>query len=187
MAAGKFDLKELERRMRGAIDALKKEFGGLRTGRASVQLLEPVVVNVYGARMPINQVATVSTPDARTISVQVWDKSQVGAVEKAIREANLGLNPITEGAVLRLPIPALNAERRQELVKVAHKYAEHARVAVRNVRREGMELLKRLDKDGEMSEDDHRKNSSRVQELTDRLIKEIDQTLAGKEVEIKQV
>ena len=187
MAAGKFDLKELERRMRGAIDTLKKEFGGLRTGRASVQLLEPVVVNVYGARMPINQVATISTPDARTISVQVWDKSQVGAVEKAIREANLGLNPITEGAVLRLPIPALNAERRQELVKVAHKYAEQARVAVRNVRREGMELLKRLDKDGQMSEDDHHKNSSKVQELTDRLIKEIDQTLAGKEVEIKQV
>lgn len=187
MAAGKFDLKDLERRMRGAIDALKKELGGLRTGRASTQLLEPVVVNVYGARMPINQVATVSTPDARTISVQVWDKSQVGAVEKAIREANLGLNPITEGAVLRLPIPALNAERRQELVKVAHKYAEQARVAVRNVRREGMELLKRLDKDGQMSEDDHHKNASKVQELTDRLIKEIDQTLAGKEVEIKQV
>ena len=187
MAAGKFDLKELERRMRGAIDTLKKEFGGLRTGRASTQLLEPVVVNVYGARMPINQVATISTPDARTISVQVWDKSQVAAVEKAIREANLGLNPITEGAVLRLPIPALNAERRQELVKVAHKYAEQARVAVRNVRREGMELLKKLDKDGQMSEDDHHKNSSKVQELTDRLIKDIDQTLASKEVEIKQV
>jgi ribosome recycling factor len=187
MAAGKFDLKELERRMRGAIDTLKKEFGGLRTGRASSQLLEPVVVNVYGARMPINQVATISTPDARTISVQVWDKSQVAAVEKAIREANLGLNPITEGAVLRLPIPALNAERRQELVKVAHKYAEQARVAVRNVRREGMELLKKLDKDGQMGEDDHHKNSSKVQELTDRLIKDIDQTLASKEVEIKQV
>jgi ribosome recycling factor len=187
MAADKFDLKELERRMRGAIDTLKKEFGGLRTGRASAQLLEPVVVNVYGARMPINQVATVSTPDARTIVVQVWDKGQVGAVEKAIREANLGLNPITEGAVLRLPIPALNAERRQELVKVAHKYAEQARVAVRNVRREGMELLKKLDKDGQMSEDDHHKNSSKVQEATDRLIKEIDQTLAAKEVEIKQV
>jgi ribosome recycling factor len=187
MAAGKFDLKDLERRMRGAIDTLKKEFGGLRTGRASAQLLEPVVVNVYGARMPINQVATVSTPDARTIMVQVWDKGQVGAVERAIREANLGLNPITEGAVLRLPIPALNAERRQELVKVAHKYTEQARVAVRNVRREGMDLLKKLDKDGQMSEDDHHKNSSRVQELTDRLIKEIDQTLAAKEVEIKQV
>jgi len=187
MAAGKFDLKELERRMRGAIDALKKEFGGLRTGRASVHLLDPVVVNVYGARMPLNQVATVSTPDARMIVVQVWDKGQVGAVERAIREANLGLNPITEGATLRLPIPALNAERRQELVKIAHKYTEHARVAVRNVRREGMELLKKLDKDGHMSEDDHHKNSAKVQELTDRLIKEIDQTLASKEAEIKQV
>ena len=187
MAAGKFDLKDLERRMRGAIDTLKKEFGGLRTGRASVQLLEPVVVTVYGARMPINQVATVSTPDARTIMVQVWDKGQVGAVEKAIREANLGLNPITEGAVLRLPMPALNAERRQELVKVAHKYAEQARVAVRNVRREGMDLLKRLDKDGQMSEDDHHKNSGKVQELTDRLVKDVDQALAAKELEIKQV
>src|SRR5262247_4256812 len=187
MAAGKFDLKELERRMRGAIDSLKKEFGGLRTGRASVQLLEPVVVSVYGARMPIHQVATVSTPDARTISVQVWDKSQVSAVEKAIREANLGLNPVVDGALIRLPIPALTAERRQELVKVAHKYAEHARVAVRNVRRDGMELLKRLDKDGDMSQDDHHKNSSKVQDLTDKLVKEIDQSLASKEAEIKQV
>jgi ribosome recycling factor len=187
MAAEKFELKDLERRMRGALDVLKKEFAGLRTGRASVHLLDPVVVNVYGARMPINQVATVSTPDARTISVQVWDKSQVGAVEKAIQEANLGLNPIVEGALLRLPIPALNAERRQELVKVAHKYAEHARVAVRNVRRDGMELLKRLDKGGQMSEDDHHKNSGKVQELTDKLIREIDQSLTAKENEIKQV
>jgi ribosome recycling factor len=187
MAAGRFDLKDLERRMRGAIETLKKEFAGLRTGRASVHLLDAVVVNVYGQRMPINQVATVSTPDARTISVQVWDKGQLGAVEKAIREANLGLNPITEGALIRLPIPALNAERRQELVKVAHKYTESARVAVRNVRRDGMELLKKLDKDGQMSEDDHRKNSAKVQELTDKLIKEIDQTLASKETEIKQV
>ena len=187
MAAGKFDLKELERRMRGAIDTLKKEFGGLRTGRASIHLLDPVVVTVYGQRMPINQVATVSTPDARTISVQVWDKGQVTAVEKAIREANLGLNPVTDGALIRLPIPALNAERRQELVKVAHKYTEHARVAVRNVRREGMDLLKKLDKDGHMSEDDHKKSSAKVQELTDRLIKEIDRVLAGKEAEIKQV
>ena len=187
MAAAKFELKELERRMRGAIDTLKKEFGGLRTGRASIHLLDPVVVSVYGARMPIHQVATVSTPDARTISVQVWDKSQVSAVEKAIREANLGLNPVTDGALIRLPIPTLNAERRQELVKVAHKYTEHARVAVRNVRREGMELLKKLEKDGQMSEDEHHKNTAKVQELTDRLIKEIDQTLAGKETEIKQV
>lgn len=187
MAAGKFDLSELERRMRGSIETLKKEFAGLRTGRASVHLLDPVVVNVYGARMPINQVATVSTPDARTISVQVWDKGQVAAVEKAIREANLGLNPVIDGALIRLPIPSLNAERRQELVKVAHKYTEHARVAVRNVRREGMELLKKLDKDGHMGEDDHHKNSAKVQDLTDKLIKEIDQALVTKEVEIKQV
>ena len=187
MAAGKFDVKELERRMRGAMDTLKKEFAGLRTGRASIHLLDPVVVNVYGQRMPINQVATVSTPDARTISVQVWDKGQIGAVEKAIREANLGLNPVTDGALIRLPIPALNAERRLELVKVAHKYAEHARVAVRNVRRDGMELLKKLDKDSHMSEDDHHKNSAKVQELTDRLIKEVDQTMVAKETEIKQV
>ena len=187
MAAGKFDVKEFERRMRGAMDALKKELGGLRTGRASVHLLDPVVVNVYGQRLPINQVATVSTPDARTISVQIWDKSQVSAVEKAIREANLGLNPVIEGALMRLPIPALNAERRQELIKVAHKYAEHARVAVRNVRREGMDLLKKLDKDGQMSEDDHHKNSAKVQELTDRLINEVDQVLITKEAEIKQV
>jgi len=187
MPAGNFDVKELERRMRGAMDTLKKEFAGLRTGRASTHLLDPVVVNVYGQRMPINQVATVSTPDARTISVQVWDKGQVSAVEKAIREANLGLNPVIEGALMRLPIPALNAERRQELVKVAHKYAEHARVAVRNVRREGMDLLKKLDKDGQMGEDDHHKNSAKVQELTDKLIKEIDQVLTTKETEIKQV
>ena len=187
MATAKFDLNELERRMRGAIDTLKKEFGGLRTGRASIHLLDPVVVNVYGARMPITQVATVSTPDARTISVQVWDKSQVTAVEKAIREANLGLNPVTDGALIRLPIPALNAERRQELVKVAHKYTEHARVAVRNVRREGMELLKKLEKDGQVSQDEHHKSSAKVQELTDKLIKEVDQALAAKEIEIKQV
>ena len=187
MAAGKFDIGELDRRMRGAIDGLKKEFAGLRTGRASAHLLDPVVVTVYGQRMPINQVATLSTPDARTISVQVWDKSQVSAVERAIREANLGINPVVDGTLIRLPIPSLNAERRQELVKLAHKYAEHARVAVRNVRRDGMELLKKLDKDGQMSEDDHHKNAAKVQDLTDKLIKEVDQTLAGKETEIKQV
>ena len=130
MAAAKFDIKELERRMRGGIDTLKKELSGLRTGRASTHLLDPIVVNVYGQRMPINQVATVSTPDARTISVQVWDKGQVSAVERAIREANLGLNPVTDGALIRLPIPALNAERRQELVKLAHKYSESARIEV---------------------------------------------------------
>ena len=187
MAGANFDIKDLDRRMRGTLDVLKRELGGLRTGRASASLLEPVVVNVYGAKMPLNQVATVNVPDARTISVQVWDKSQVQAVDKAIREANLGLNPISEGTLLRLPIPALNAERRQELAKIAHKYAEHARVGVRNVRRDGMELLKKLDQGGDMSEDEHHKSSAKVQELTDKLIKEIDQMLATKEAEIKQV
>jgi ribosome recycling factor len=187
MAAATFDIKDLDRRMRGVLDTLKREFAGLRTGRASASLLDPVVVTVYGAKMPLNQVATVSVPDARTISVQVWDRSQVQAVDRAIRESNLGLNPIAEGTLLRLPIPPLNAERRNELAKVAHKYAEHARVGVRNVRRDGMELLKKLDKDGDMSEDEHRKNSTKVQELTDKLIKEIDQMLVAKEAEIKQV
>jgi ribosome recycling factor len=187
MAAAKFDIKELERRMRGALETFKKELSGLRTGRASTHLLDPLMVNVYGSRMPINQVATVSTPDARTISVQVWDRGQVTAVEKAIRESNLGLNPVTDGTLIRLPIPALNAERRQELVKIAHKYAETAKVAVRNVRRDGMELLKKLDKDGIMGEDEHHKNSAKVQELTDRLVKDVDQVLAAKEAEIKQV
>lgn len=187
MAAATFDIKELDRRMRGVQDTLKREFAGLRTGRASASLLDPVIVTVYGAKMPLNQVATVSVPDARTISVQVWDKSQVQAVDRAIRESNLGLNPIAEGTLLRLPIPPLNAERRNELAKIAHKYAEHARVGVRNVRRDGMELLKKLDKDGDMSEDEHRKNSAKVQELTDKLIKEVDQMLVAKEAEIKQV
>ena len=187
MAAAKFDIKELEKRMRGAIDSLKREFSGLRTGRASASLLDPVVVTVYGARMPLNQVATVSVPDAKTLSVQVWDKSQVQAVDKAIREANLGLNPMLDGTLIRLPIPALNAERRNELAKLAHKYAEHARVGIRNVRRDGMELLKKLEKDHTMTEDDHRKNSTKVQELTDKLIKEVDQMTVTKETEIKQV
>src|SRR5262245_35638710 len=187
MAGAKFDIKDLDRRMRGTLDALKRALAGLRTGRASASLLEPIVVNVYGAKMPLNQVATVSVPDARTISVQVWDKSQVQAVDKAIREANLGLNPISDGTLLRLPIPALNAERRQELVKLAHKYAEHARVGVRNVRRDGMDLLKKLEKDGKMSKDEHHKNSAKVQEVTDKLIKEVDQLLVTKEGEIKQV
>jgi len=187
MAAANFDIKDLDRRMHGVQDTLKREFAGLRTGRASASLLDPVVVTVYGAKMPLNQVATVSVPDARTISVQVWDKSQVQAVDRAIREANLGLNPIADGTLLRLPIPPLNAERRQELAKIAHKYAEHARVGVRNVRRDGMELLKKLEKDGAMSEDEHRKNSQKVQELTDKLVKEVDQMLVAKEAEIKQV
>ena len=185
--AAKFDLADLERRMRGSLEQLKKELTGLRTGRASSHLLDPVQVTVYGAKMPITQCATISTPDAKTISVQVWDKSQVAAVEKGIREANLGVNPVIDGALIRLPIPALNAERRNELAKLAHKYAEHGRVNVRNVRREGMDLLKKLEKDGDMGEDDHKKNAAKVQELTDKLIKEVDATLAAKEMEIQKV
>ena len=181
------DIKEIETRMRASMDALKREFVGLRTGRASANLLDPVQVMVYGSRMPLNQVATVSVPEARMIAVQVWDRTNVQAVDKAIREANLGLNPIMDGTTLRLPIPMLTADRRTELVKLAHKYAEHSKVSVRNVRREGMDLLKKLEKDGDMSEDDHKKNASKVQELTDKLIKEIDSTLAAKETEIQKV
>lgn len=182
-----FDLKELDKRMHATVDALKRELSGLRTGRASANLLDPVQVMVYGSRMPLNQVATVTVPEPRMISVQVWDRSNVGAVDKAIREANLGLNPIMDGAMLRLPIPMLTADRRAELVKLAHKYTEQARIAIRNVRRDGMELLKKLEKDGKMSQDEHHKNSAKVQELTDKLIKEIDQTLAQKETEIQKV
>ena len=187
MSLTAFDLKEIDKRMRASVEALKREFTGLRTGRASANLLDPVQVMVYGSRMPLNQVATVSVPEARMISVQVWDRSNVAAVDKAIREANLGLNPIMDGQVLRLPIPSLTNDRRQELVKLAHKYAEHCKVSVRNVRREAMDLLKKLEKDGKMSQDDHRGNSDKVQELTDKIIKEVDQTLASKEAEIQKV
>jgi ribosome recycling factor len=187
MSLSAFDLKEIEKRMHASTDALKREFSGLRTGRASANLLEPVQVMVYGSRMPLNQVATVSVPEPRMISVQVWDRSNVMAVDKAIREANLGLNPIIDGQVLRLPIPTLTADRRQELVKLAHKYAEHAKVAIRNVRRDAMDLLKKLEKDGKMSQDDHRGHTEKVQTLTDKVIKEVDQTLATKETEIQKV
>ena len=187
MSLATHDIKEIEKRMRPSIDALKREFSGLRTGRASANLLDPVQVMVYGSRMPLNQIATVSVPEPRMISVQVWDRSNVAAVDKAIREANLGLNPIMDGQILRLPIPSLTADRRQELVKLAHKYAEQARIAIRNVRREGMDLLKKLEKVGKMSQDDHRGNSEKVQELTDRLIKEVDATLVTKEAEIQKV
>ena len=182
-----FDMKDLERRMTGAVTVLKREFGGLRTGRASASLLEPITVNAYGSQMPLSQLATISVPEARMISVQVWDKDQVTAVDKAIRESDLGLNPRVEGQVLRLPIPELNEERRQEIAKVAHKYAEQARVAVRNVRRDGMEQLKRQEKDGDMGKDEHHTLGSQVQELTDRIIKEIDGSLESKEAEIMQV
>lgn len=184
--AAKFDIADLEKRMRSAVDALKREFGGLRTGRASVSLLDPVMVQLYGQRMPLTQVGTVSTPEARMLSVQVWDKAAVSAVDKAIREANLGLNPIIDGQILRLPIPALTADRRKELVKIAHKYTETARVAARNIRREGMEALKKAEKDG-MSQDEAKKNSTKVQDLTDKIIKEIDASLAAKEAEINKV
>jgi ribosome recycling factor len=187
MITGPFDPQDLEKRMRASLDALKRELSGLRTGRASTHLLDPVQVSVYGSKMPLNQVATVSVPEPRTISVQVWDKGNVSAVEKGIREANLGINPVIDGTLIRLPIPMLTAERRQELAKLAHKYAEHTRIAVRNVRREGMELLKKLEKDAKMSQDEHHKASAKVQELTDKLVKEIDETLAAKETEIHKV
>ncbi|MCG8561955.1 MAG: ribosome recycling factor [Hyphomicrobiales bacterium] len=182
-----FDLKDLERRMRGAVSVLKQEFGGLRTGRANASLLDPITVNAYGSPMPLNQLATVTVPEPRMISVQVWDKSQVQAVDKAIRESDLGLNPVVEGQVLRLPIPELNEERRQEITKVAAKYAEQARVAVRNVRRDGMEQLKRHEKEGDMGQDEQHTNASKVQELTDAIIKEIDEALEVKDAEIMQV
>jgi ribosome recycling factor len=182
-----FDLKEIERRMRGVLAMLKQEFGGLRTGRANVSLLDPIMVNAYGGQMPLNQLATVNVPESRLITVQVWDRSQVGAVERAIRESDLGLNPVVEGQLMRLPIPELNEERRRELAKVAHKYAEHARVAVRNVRRDGMEHLKRMEKDGDMGKDEHHSLTTKVQDLTDKIIREIDESLAAKEAEIMQV
>ena len=181
------DFKDLSRRMHGAVSVLKTELSGLRTGRASANLLDPVTVSAYGTHMPINQVATVNVPEPRMLSVQVWDKSLVGAVDRAIREANLGLNPIVEGTLLRIPIPELNAQRRQEMVKVAHKYAEQARIAVRHVRRDGMDHLKKLEKDGHHSEDDTRAQSEDLQKLTDATIREIDDMLAAKEREITQV
>jgi ribosome recycling factor len=181
------DLSDLERRMDGAVTTLKSEFGGLRTGRASASLLEPVVVEAYGQSMPLTQVATVSVPEPRLISVQVWDKGQVQLVEKAIREAGLGLNPMPDGQMIRVPIPELNEERREELVKVAGRYAEQARVSVRNVRRDGMDQIKKSEKDGDISQDDAKSLSDNVQKLTDKEIKRIDDMLAQKEGEIRQV
>jgi ribosome recycling factor len=181
------DHSDITRRMDGAQEALRKEFAGLRTGRASAALLEPVTVEAYGSSMPINQVGTVGVPEPRMITVQVWDRSLVGAVEKAIRKAGLGLNPAADGQLVRVPIPALSEERRVELTKVAGKYSEQARVAVRNVRRDGMEMLKRMEKDGDISEDDHRIWSEEIQSLTDEHIKSIDTALAQKEEEILQV
>jgi ribosome recycling factor len=187
MAAGTFDINDLKRRMEGATSALKHELGGLRTGRAAISMVEPVQVEAYGSHMPLNQVATVSVPEPRMLSVQVWDKSMVKAVETAIVNSNLGLSPSTEGQVIRLRIPELNEERRKELVKVAHKYAEAARVAIRHVRRDGLDLLKKSEKDHQISEDDEKRLSNDVQKATDAAIADVDKLLATKEKEILTV
>jgi ribosome recycling factor len=180
-------LKDLQRRMDGALEVLRKEFGGLRTGRASASLLEPIVVSAYGGNTPLRQLANVSVPEPRMITVQVWDRSLVKAVDKAIRESGLGLNPQTEGQLIRVPIPDLNEERRRELTRVTAKYAEQARVSVRNVRRDGIEALRRQEKDNEISQDEQRKLQQEIQHLTDDAIRRIDETLAQKDHEILQV
>ena len=180
----KYDKADLERRMKGAVESLRGDLAGLRTGRASTALLDPVTVEVYGSHMPLNQVATVSVPEPRMISVQVWDKSNVGPVEKAIRSAGLGLNPINDGNVLRLPIPDLTEERRKELAKLAHQYAEKAKVAIRNVRRDGIDALKADETKKEISEDERKRGEAEVQKLTDDMIKEADTVAAQKEQEI---
>jgi ribosome recycling factor len=181
------DLSDIERRMDGAREALRREFAGLRAGRASISLLEPITVDAYGSVMPLNQVATISVPEPRMITVQVWDRGLAGVVEKAIRTAGLGLNPSSEGQLIRVPIPALSEERRIEITKIASKYTEQARVAVRNVRRDGMDKLKRMEKDHELSQDDHRFWSEEIQTMTDDHTKAIDAALAQKEEEILQV
>ncbi len=181
------DLEDWERRMLGAIDILKQEYGGLRTGRASASLLEPIKVDAYGAEMPLNQVGTIGVPEPRMVTVQVWDKSMVSSVEKAIRNAGLGLNPAADGQLVRVPIPELTAERRKEMAKIAGKYAEQARVSVRNVRRHCMDELKRMEKDGDLSEDDHKVYAEEVQTMTDKTIREIDDIFSNKQAEITQV
>ncbi len=182
-----FDLADVKRRMQGAINAFKNDLASLRTGRASSNLLDPIQVDAYGSLMPISQVATVNVPEPRLLSVQVWDRGMVAAVEKAIRESDLGLNPQTEGQVIRLRIPEMNEQRRKEMVKVAHKYAEEARVAVRHVRRDGLDLLKKLEKDSAISEDDGKRHADQVQKATDQFVAEIDSLLVAKEKEIMHV
>ena len=181
------DTDDLKRRMKGAVDVLKDEFGGLRTGRATPALLEPIQVDAYGSIMPMNQVGTISAPDARMLSVQVGDNSLIASVEKAIRDSDLGLNPQTEGNVVRVPVPQLSEERRVEMTKVASRYAEQARVAVRNVRRDGIDDLKKMEKDGDISQDEQRAWADEIQALTDAMIREIDDAVAAKETEILQV
>jgi ribosome recycling factor len=185
--ATEFDLNDVKRRMQGAVQSLRNDLSSLRTGRASSSLLEPIQVEAYGATMPLNQVATVTVPEPRLLSVQVWDRSMVTPVEKAIRESNLGLNPQTEGQVIRLRLPDLTEQRRKELVKVAHKYSEDAKVAARHVRRDGLDVLKKLEKDKAMSEDDAARFADQVQKATDQTITEIDQVVVQKEKEIMQV
>lgn len=182
-----FDLDDLSKRMKGAVQTLKHEFSGLRTGRASVSLLDPIQVDAYGSAMPLNQVSTVNAPEPRMLTVQVWDRGLVISVDKAIRAAGLGLNPQVDGQLLRIPIPPLTEDRRKELTKIAAKYCESARVAVRNIRRDGMEHLKKLEKEHQISEDEHKKHSDKVQQATDSHIKEIDDAYAAKEKEIMQV
>ncbi|MCV9965301.1 ribosome recycling factor [Pararhizobium sp. BT-229] len=181
------DLNDLKRRMDGAIAAFKHDIASLRTGRASANVLDPVMVEAYGSRVPLNQVANITVPESRMLGVQIWDKSMVGAVDRAIRESNLGLNPIVDGQNLRIPLPELNEERRKSLVKVAHDYSEKAKIAVRNVRRDGMDSLKKAEKDGDIGQDESRSQSERVQKMTDEMISDIDRLLADKEKEIMQV
>jgi ribosome recycling factor len=185
--SGHFDLADLKRRMQGALAALRHELNGLRTGRASASLVEPVKVEAYGQVTPLNQVASVSVPESRTIAIQVWDRSMVGAVEKAIRDSGLGLSPVTEGQTLRLRIPELNEQRRKELVKIAHKYAEEARVAVRHVRRDGIDVSKKMVKDKLIGEDDSKRHETEVQKITDEHIAELDRILAEKEKDIMTI
>lgn len=187
MANTAFDINELKRRMQGALGSLKQELSGLRTGRASAGLLEHIQVEAYGSHMPLNQLATISVPEPRLLNVQVWDRSMVHAVEKAISAANLGLTPTTEGQVLKLRVPELNEERRREIAKVAHKYAEAARVAIRHVRRDGLDLLKKLEKDHQISEDEQERHAGEVQKATDACIADVEKTLATKEKEIMTV
>lgn len=185
--SGDFDIADLKRRMEGALASLKSEFAGLRTGRAHTALLDAITVDAYGSQVPINQVGAVSAPEPRMLTVQVWDKSQVGAVEKALRESNLGINPMTDGQLIRIPMPPLTEERRKDLVKVAGTYSENAKIATRNVRRDGMETVKKLEKDGEISEDEQKAHEKDIQAATDATIKMIDEALSTKTEEIMQV
>jgi ribosome recycling factor len=181
------DLADIERRMHGAVEVLRQEFSGLRTGRASAALLEPITVDAYGSKMPMSQVGTIGVPDARMLTIQVWDSGLIQFVEKAVRESGLGLNPQTEGNVIRLPVPELTEERRIELTKIANKYAEQAKIAVRNVRRDGMDKLKRMEKENEISQDESRSWGQDIQKLTDDNVKTIDETLVAKDKDIMQV